>query len=47
VEHGTPVRLTLCGEASARTWSSVGAAGWRRMAGWFGSAPVAELLEGL
>ena len=46
-ERGEPVRVTLCGEASARTWTSVGAGGWRRMAGWFGSVPVAELMEGL
>ncbi|MEJ8838534.1 phosphoglycerate mutase [Ramlibacter sp. AN1133] len=46
-ERGTPVRVTLCGESSARTWTSAGASGWRRMAGWFGSPTVADLLEGL
>jgi hypothetical protein len=46
-EHGRPVRLTLCGDANARTWSSVAAGRWHRMAGWFGSTTVADLLEGL
>jgi hypothetical protein len=46
-ERGTPVRLTLCGDASARTWSSVAAGSWRRMTGWFDGTTVPELLEGL
>jgi len=46
-DRGRPVRITLCGEAGARTWSSVGAGGWRRLAGWFGSTPLAEAMEGL
>lgn len=46
-DRGATVRLTLCGEASARTWTSTGAGGWRRMTRWFGSATVAELTEGL
>jgi hypothetical protein len=41
------VRVTLCGEASARTWTSAGAGGWRRLAGWIGGPTVAELLEDL
>jgi hypothetical protein len=46
-ERGQPVRVTLCGEASARTWTSAGAGGWRRLAGWIGGPTVAELLEDL
>ena len=47
LERGVVVRVTLCGEAGSRTWSSTGAGGWRRMAGWFGDTSVAELAEGL
>jgi hypothetical protein len=46
-ERGTPVRVTLCGEAGARTWTSAGTSGWRRLGAWFGSEPVADLLEDL
>jgi hypothetical protein len=46
-DRGAPVRVTLCGEASARTWSSAGAGSWRRVAGWFGSPAIADLLEDL
>jgi hypothetical protein len=46
-DRGVTVRVTLCGETAARTWTSAGAGGWRRMAGWFGSSTVAQLLEGL
>jgi hypothetical protein len=41
------VRLTLCGEAGARTWSSAATSGWQRVRGLFASASPAELLEDL
>jgi len=47
LDRGQPVRVTLCGEAGARTWSSAGASAWRRLAAAFGAPPVASLLEGL
>lgn len=47
LDSGRPVRLTLCGEAGSRSWSSEGAGGWRRLTGWFAPASVATLLEGL
>ena len=47
-DRGASVRVTLCGEASARTWTSDGGGGWRRMAGWFGgSKTIADLVEDL
>jgi hypothetical protein len=46
-ERGGAVRLTLCGEAGARTWSSAATSGWQRVRGLFASASPAELLEGL
>lgn len=45
--RGLEVRLTLCGEAGARTWSSSGGGGWRRLASRFGSVSIPTLLEGL
>lgn len=47
LDRGVPVRVTLCGETGSRSWTSEGAGSWRRMAGWFGSNTVAQLLEGL
>jgi hypothetical protein len=47
LDRGREVRITLCGEASARTWSSVGVGLWRRVASRFARPPVASLLEGL
>lgn len=48
LDRGRGVRLTLCGEAGARTWSSSApAGGWRRLARLFATPPVASLLEGL
>ena len=47
LDRGREVRVTLCGEASARTWSSAAAGAWRRIAGWFASASPGKLLEGL
>jgi len=47
LERGAPVTLTLCGERSARTWSSR-TAGWRQRATTlFGGAAPAVQLEGL
>jgi hypothetical protein len=47
LERGTTVRLTLCGEAGARTWTSQGTGAWRRVSSLFGGAPLTERLEGL
>jgi hypothetical protein len=47
LDRGVNVRVTLCGEAGARTWTSEGAGAWRRVASLFGGASVSELLEGL
>jgi len=47
-EQGRPVRLTLCGETGARTWSSTAAPGaWRRITHLFAAPTAASLLEGL
>jgi hypothetical protein len=48
VDQGRTARLTLCGEAGARTWSSTIPAGaWRRLANFFAAPSAASLLEGL
>jgi hypothetical protein len=48
LDRGRAVRLTLCGEAGARTWSSTAApGGWRRLANLFAAPTAASLLEGL
>jgi len=47
LEAGREVRITLCGEAGARTWSSAAARGWQRLRGLFSVASPAALLEGL
>lgn len=47
LERGRPVRLTLCGEAGARTWSSDAASGWHRVKQLFSAPAPARLLEGL
>ncbi|MBK6008974.1 phosphoglycerate mutase [Ramlibacter ginsenosidimutans] len=48
LDAGRSIRLTLCGEAGARTWSSAAAAGgWRRLANLFSAPTAADLLEGL
>jgi len=45
---GRTVRLTLCGEAGARTWSSTAPrGGWRRLARFLAAPTAASLLEGL
>jgi hypothetical protein len=47
LDAGEEVRLTLCGEAGSRTWSSRAAGAWQRLTGWLGSPTPATLLEGL
>jgi hypothetical protein len=47
LEGGREVRVTLCGEAGARTWSSAVAGTWQRVKNWFGNARPAQLVEGL
>lgn len=44
LEHGRPVRLTLCGESGWRSWSSAGASVWRRL---FARPRADEILEKL
>jgi hypothetical protein len=47
-DRGRPVRITLCGEAGSRTFSSTAAGGgWRRLANLFAAPTAASLLEGL
>jgi len=47
LEAGQEVRLTLCGEAGSRTWSSRAAGAWQRLAGWLGRSTPAQWVEGL
>lgn len=47
LERGREVRITLCGETGARTWTSAGAGGWRRWAARLRAPSVESLLEGL
>lgn len=47
LDHGREVRLTLCGEAGTRTWSSAAAGAWQRLKGWLGAPALPALLEGL
>lgn len=47
LDRGRPVRVTLCGEAGARTWSSAPRGGWRRLARFFSAPTMASLLEDL
>ena len=47
LERGRPVRITLCGEAAAHTWSSSVGTGWRRLTRLFSAPSAASLLEGL
>jgi hypothetical protein len=47
LERGREVRITLCGEAAARTWSSAGRSPWRQLVGRLRTPAVASLLEGL
>ncbi len=47
LDKGRTVRLTLCGEAGARTWSSAAVGAWKRLTGWLGAPSLAKALEGL
>lgn len=47
LDRGRAVRITLCGESGARTWSSAAASAWQRVTGWFGTPSVARMVEGL
>ncbi len=47
LERGREVRITLCGETGARSWTSAGAGGWRRWAARLRTPSVDSLLEGL
>lgn len=47
LEAGREVRLTLCGEAGARTWSSRGVGVWKRLAARLALPSIDSLLEGL
>ena len=48
LDRGRAVRITLCGEAGARTWSSARAPGaWKRLTRLFAAPDAASLLEGL
>ncbi|HYE41572.1 MAG TPA: phosphoglycerate mutase, partial [Ramlibacter sp.] len=47
LDKGRAVRITLCGEAGARTWSSAAATPWQRVTGWFGTPSVPRMVEGL
>lgn len=47
LDRGRKVRVTLCGEAGSRTWSSTVQGAWRRLAGLFSRPAPAALLEGL
>jgi hypothetical protein len=47
IDAGQAVRLTLCGEAGSRTWSSRAVGAWQRITAWLGAPTPASLLEGL
>jgi hypothetical protein len=47
VEGGREARVTLCGDAAARTWSSTGSSLWRRLGSRLRVPSVPSLLEGL
>ena len=47
LDRGRPLRITLCGEAGARTWSSGAASGWQRLRGLIAAASPAQLVAGL
>jgi len=47
LERGRNVRLTLCGENGARTWSAAAASSWRRWTRLLRQPDAARLLEGL
>ena len=47
LDAGRAVRLTLCGDANARSWVSGGASAWQRIAAVFARPSPAALLEAL
>jgi hypothetical protein len=47
LERGAPVRLTLCGETGARTWSSAAASAWQRLRHTLAPAAPLKILEAL
>jgi hypothetical protein len=47
LEQGRAVRLTLCGENGARTWTSQSAGAWQRLRGLLAPAAPLRVLEGL
>jgi hypothetical protein len=47
LEGGRPVRLTLCGETGARTWSSTAGSAWQRLRKLLAPAAPSALLESL
>ncbi|RYZ05797.1 MAG: phosphoglycerate mutase [Comamonadaceae bacterium] len=47
LESGRSVRLTLCGEANSRTWSSEGASVWRRLGSLVARPSIDGMLGGL
>lgn len=47
LEAGRPVRLTLCGESRARSWSSAGAGLWHRLGSVFARPAPPAVLEAL
>jgi hypothetical protein len=47
LDQGKQVRITLCGDAGARTWASAAGSAWRRIGAWFAAPSPARLLEGL
>ena len=47
LDAGRGVRLTLCGEASARSWVSGAAGAWQRISGLFSKPSPVPLLEAL
>ena len=47
LDRGEPARLTLCGEANARSWSGRDCGWWRRMRGMFGHDSLPTLFESL
>ncbi|AEG94317.1 hypothetical protein [Ramlibacter tataouinensis] len=47
LDEGEPVRLTLCGERSARTWRPGAAGWWRRVSSAWRPQPLSPILEQL
>lgn len=47
LDAGRSVRITLCGEAQARSWGSQSASLWRRVGHLFARPTPADLLEAL